>query len=321
MNDILAKISEIGIVPVIKLDDENKAVPLAKALWDGGIPCAEVTFRTASAAAAISKIATTMPEMLLGAGTVTTIAQVDSAIAAGAKFIVSPGLNPKIVSYCIEKNIPITPGCSSPSDIEKALELGLDVVKFFPAEASGGLAAIKAMAAPYTTVKFMPTGGITEKNITDYLAFPKIIACGGSWMVDPALVDAGDFDAIRRLCEKAVATVLGFRLAHVGINANDDADAVAIAQLFCMAFGLELKDGVVSTFAGSAVEVMKPPYLGEKGHIGFSTNSIPRAMRYLRAKGFAFNESSIRKDAQGNITVAYLEKDFAGFAVHIVAGK
>ena len=203
MNAVLEQISKIGIVPVVKIDNAADALPLAKALCAGGLPCAEVTFRTAAAAEAIKIMTDNFPSMCVGAGTVLNAEQVDAAVAAGAKFIVSPGLNPRTVKYCVEKNIPITPGTSSPSDIEQAIELGLDVVKFFPAEQSGGLAKIKAMAAPYTGIRFMPTGGINAKNLEDYLSCDKILCCGGSWMVKGDLVKAGEFDKIRELTAKA----------------------------------------------------------------------------------------------------------------------
>ena len=231
MNPILEEISLLGIVPVIALDNAEDALPLAKALYDGGLPCAEVTFRTAAAEEAIQIITKAYPDMLVGAGTVLTTEQVDRAVNAGAKFIVSPGFNPKVVSYCVSKNIPITPGCSSPSDIEQALELGLEVVKFFPAEASGGLAKIKAMAAPYTNMKFLPTGGINAKNLNSYLEFKKIIACGGSWMVSKDLLKARDFDGIQKLTREAVQLMLGFELKHIGINAGNETEAGSIALL------------------------------------------------------------------------------------------
>ena len=183
MNPVLEKLSKIGIVPVVKIDNAEDAISLAKALCAGGLPCAAVTFRTTAAAAAIRAMTENFPQMCVGAGTVLTAAHVDAAIAAGAQFMVSPGLNPRTVKYCMEKEIPITPGTSTPSDIEQAIELGLDVVKFFPAEQSGGLAKIKALAGPYVNMKFMPTGGINAKNLTTYLDYDKIIACGGSWMV------------------------------------------------------------------------------------------------------------------------------------------
>ena len=207
MNEVLNKLHEIGIVPVVVIDDAKDAIPLAKALIEGGLPCAEVTFRTAAAADAIKAIADNFPDMLVGAGTVLTTEQVDKAVAAGAKFIVSPGTNPKVVKYCVEKNIPITPGTCNPSDVEQALECGVNIVKFFPAEPAGGLKYIKAIAAPYVDVKFMPTGGINANNVRDYLAYNKIWACGGSWMVKGDLIKAGDFEKIKELTAEAVQIV------------------------------------------------------------------------------------------------------------------
>ncbi|MGN0205295.1 MAG: bifunctional 4-hydroxy-2-oxoglutarate aldolase/2-dehydro-3-deoxy-phosphogluconate aldolase [Coprococcus sp.] len=207
MDEVLERIHELGIVPVVVLNDAKDAAPLAKALCDGGLPCAEVTFRTAAAEESIRIMTEQFPEMLVGAGTVLTKEQVDRAVSAGAKFIVSPGLNPEIVKYCVDKGILITPGCANPSDVEQALAYGLDVVKFFPAEPAGGLKMIKAMAAPYVGVKFMPTGGINQNNVRDYLAYDRILACGGSWMVKGELVDAGEFDKIEELTRKAVEIV------------------------------------------------------------------------------------------------------------------
>lgn len=207
MNTVLEQLGKIRIVPVIAISDVEKAVPLAKALVAGGIPCAEVTFRTAEGEEAIRRISSEVPEVLVGAGTVLTTQQVDRAINAGAKFVVSPGFNPKVVDYCIEKGMPITPGCCTPSEMEQAIERGLEVVKFFPAEQAGGLSFIKAVAAPYTMLRFMPTGGISPKNINDYLAFDKILACGGSWMVKKDLIEAGNFEEITRLCKEAVEAI------------------------------------------------------------------------------------------------------------------
>ena len=207
MNEVLEKIQKIGIVPVVVLNDAKDAEPLAKALCNGGLPCAEVTFRTDAAEESIRIMSEKYPEMLVGAGTVLTTEQVDRAVAAGAKFIVSPGLNPKIVKYCVEKNIPITPGICTPREAEQAIENGLEVVKFFPAEPAGGLKMIKAMAAPYTGLKFMPTGGINATNVKEYLAYDKILACGGSWMVKGSLVEAGEFDKIEAMTKEAVEIV------------------------------------------------------------------------------------------------------------------
>ncbi len=317
MNEVLEKIQKIGIVPVVVLNDAKDAAPLAKALCDGGLPCAEVTFRTDAAEESIRIMAEQFPEMLVGAGTVLTTEQVDRAVGAGAKFIVSPGLNPKIVKYCIDKGIPVTPGTSNPSDVEQAIELGLEVVKFFPAEAAGGLNMIKSMAAPYTNMKFMPTGGINAKNINSYLAFPKILACGGSWMVKGDLVAAGEFDKITELTREAVMTMLGFELKHIGINCESEDEAEKTAGTFASLFGFEKKSGNSSVFAGSAVEAMKSPYLGAKGHIAIGTNSVERAVNYLESQGVAFNMDSA-KYKNDKLTAIYMAEEVAGFAVHLV---
>ena len=212
MNKILEQIKSIGIIPVVVLDDAKDALPLAKALMDGGLACAEVTFRTDAAEESIRLMSKAYPDMLVGAGTVLTTEQVDRAVAAGAKFIVSPGLNPRIVKYCVEKGIVITPGCCTPSEVEQAIENGLEVVKFFPAEQAGGLAMIKAMAAPYVHMKFMPTGGLNPENVKDYLAFDRIIACGGSWMVKGDLIKAGNFDRVEQLTREAADIVKQCRI-------------------------------------------------------------------------------------------------------------
>ena len=211
MNDTLKEIGHTGIVPVVVLNKVADAVPLANALIKGGLPCAEVTFRTDAAEESIREIAKKFPEMFVGAGTVLTTEQVDRAIGAGAKFIVSPGFNPKVVEYCIKNNYPICPGIMTPTELEMALGFGLDVVKFFPAENAGGLKMIKAMSAPYTMMKFMPTGGINAENVGDYLACDKILACGGSWMVKGDLVKEGNFAEIEKLTAEAAAIVKEIR--------------------------------------------------------------------------------------------------------------
>lgn len=318
MHPIIEKIQKIGIVPVVVLDDAKDAKQLAKALMDGSLPCAEVTFRTAAAEESIRIMTSEYPEMLVGAGTVLTKEQVDRAVAAGAKFIVSPGLNPKIVSYCKEINIPIVPGVANPSDIEAALDLGLEVVKFFPAEALGGLKMIKAMAAPYTSVRFMPTGGINADNIRSYLDFNKIVACGGSWMVSAALVREGKFDEIEALTRQAMNEMLGFELMHVGINCNSEAEADSCAKVFEDMFGFNRKNGNSAIFAGKAVECTKSPYMGDKGHIAIGTNYIDRAIDYLQRNGFEFAEGTEKYDAKGNMCAIYLKNQIGGFAVHLL---
>ena len=211
MNTTLEKLGKFGVVPVVVLDDAKDAAPLAKALCDGGLACAEVTFRTDAAEESIHIMTSQYPEMVVGAGTVLTTKQVDRAVAAGARFIVTPGLDPEIVRYCIEKDIPVTPGVVTPSELAQAYALGLRLVKFFPAEPSGGLPMIKALAAPYNMMQFMPTGGISAATLCDYLRYEKIFACGGSWMVKGSLITSGAFDKITELTKEAVELVHSVR--------------------------------------------------------------------------------------------------------------
>ena len=207
MTDMMKKLQKIGIVPVVVLNRADDALPLAECLVKGGLPCAEVTFRTDAAEESIRRMAKAYPDMIIGAGTVLTCEQADRAIDAGAKFIVSPGLNPRVTEYVLGKGVPMTPGVCTPTEIEAALQFGLDVLKFFPAEPSGGLKMIKALAAPYVGVSFMPTGGIGAGNVRDYLAYDRIVACGGSWMVSGSLVKEGRFDEIERLVREAADIV------------------------------------------------------------------------------------------------------------------
>lgn len=202
---------DFAVVPVVVLEDAKDAVPLAEALVKGGLPCAEVTFRTDAAEESIRLMCEKYPEMLVGAGTVLTTEQVDRAVAAGAKFIVSPGFDAEIVDYCLEKEIPVLPGCITPSEVAQAVKRGLKTVKFFPAEQAGGLPMIKAMAAPYTMLKFMPTGGISTKNLKDYLGFDKIICCGGSWMVKGDMIKNKEFDKIAERTKEAVELAASVR--------------------------------------------------------------------------------------------------------------
>lgn len=209
--DIFDKLGEVGIVPVVALDDAKDAIPLGEALQRGGLACAEITFRTAAAEEAIRLMTKAFPDMIIGAGTVLTTEQVDRAVAAGAQFIVAPGCNPRIVRYCVERNIPMAPGVATASEIEQALECGVKKVKFFPAEANGGLAMIKALAAPYVDVTFMPTGGLNRDNVKAYLSYERVFACGGSWMVKKNLISEGRFDEIEQMAKEAAEIVKQIR--------------------------------------------------------------------------------------------------------------
>ena len=211
MKTIAEQFYDCKVVPIVVLEDAADALPLAKALTEGGLSCAEVTFRTEASDESIRLMSKEYPDMLVGAGTVLTTEQVDRAVSAGAGFIVSPGFDPEIVDYCLEREIPVFPGCITPSEVAQAVKRGMDVIKFFPAEQAGGIAMIKAMAAPYTTVRFMPTGGISADNLGSYLSCDKIVCCGGSWMVKGEMIRNGEFDRIRELTKEAVELAASIR--------------------------------------------------------------------------------------------------------------
>jgi 2-dehydro-3-deoxyphosphogluconate aldolase/(4S)-4-hydroxy-2-oxoglutarate aldolase len=314
---ILSKFQQIGIVPVVKIDDATKAEGLAKAMLDGGIPCIEITFRTAAAEEAIKRVTKAYPEMLVGAGTVINVEFAEKAVAAGAKFIVAPGFNPSVVDWCIERNVPILPGVCTPSDIEAGLSRGLSTLKFFPAEASGGVNMLKNFAGPFPNLTFIPTGGIGLHNILDYAKQPNILAVGGSWMVKPELIEAEDWPAITKLCSDAVAAVQGLEFAHVGIN-NKNKDEAEKAIALLENFGMVRKDGRSSTFMDTTIEVMPIVFRGEMGHLGFRCLSVERTMSYLATKGLTVNEETIAKDDKGRIKSCYFNETASGFALHLV---
>ncbi len=318
MNEILKTISNIGIVPVVAIEDAKKAVPLAKALVAGGLPTAEITFRTAAAEDAMRAIAAEVPEMLIGAGTVLTPDQLDRALDAGSKFIVSPGFNPDMVKYGLSKGALMLPGTATGGEMEQAMALGLDVVKFFPAEQNGGIAKIKALAGPYKKLKWMPTGGVTTKNLMDYLSFDQIVACGGTWMVKSDLIENEKWDEITAICKDAVKTMLGLQLMHVGVNCADPEEAASVARSFEALFGFAYKPGNSSDFAGTYVECMKKPGRGKNGHIGIGTNSVDRAMYHLGRQGVKFDESSISYNDKGQAKNVYLQGEIGGFAIHVM---
>lgn len=320
MTDLEIQMRNIGVIPVVKIDDAAKAVPLAKALIAGGINCAEVTFRTAAAADAIAAISKACPNMLVGAGTVINVELAKKAIAAGSKFIVSPGFNPDVVDYCISQKVTIIPGVSSPSQIEAGLSKGLTTLKFFPAEQAGGVGMLSALGGPFPQVTFMPTGGINAKNVGDYAKLKNVLACGGSWMVKADMIDAENWDGITALCKEAMTAIHGFTFAHMGINAANEEKAMEAAKLFEL-FGLPMKVGNSSIFSNTDIEIMKKPGRGTYGHIGIKTYNVDRAVAYL--KQFGFNpvmETAIYlgEKEKSPLKVVYLDKEIGGFAIHLV---
>ena len=319
MNNAETMFKTIRALPVVVIKELDDTIPTLKALCEGGLPAAEITFRTKCAAEAIKNITEAYPEMLVGAGTVLTTEQVDAAIAAGSKFLVSPGLNPKVTAYALSKGIPMLPGCSNPSDIEAALELGLKTVKFFPAEAAGGLKMLKAMAAPYGQLTFMPTGGISADNLLDYLKFNKIVACGGSFMVKDELVKEKKWDEITALTKNAVKTMLGLEFVHMGINNECPEEAQRGAKLFELMFGMPLRETSKSIFAGEAFEFMTGKGPGKCGHIAIRTNFVDRAIAYFERMGFEIDMSTVTYDDKtGKAKFAYFKDEVCGFAIHLV---
>lgn len=317
MSDIMQKITGAGIVPVVVINDSGRAEGLARALCAGGIPVAEVTFRTEGALAAMEEMARKVPKITVGAGTVHSAEQARAAVQAGAKFIVTPGFAPEAVRWCVDNHVPVFPGCAGPADIESAQRMGLKTVKFFPAEAYGGVKTLKALAGPYKDVRFMPTGGISESNLPDYLALPNVVACGGSWMVPPAMVEQGDFAGITALCRVAVKRAFGFELLHVGINAANAEAASGVANAFAGLFSLPVTEYPGAFFAGSMLEVVKKQFLGTHGHIAVQTADINRAAAYFEAMGEEIDHSTEVRDEAGKLIAVYFKKEIGGFAVHL----
>lgn len=316
--DVWKRIENYGVIPVVKIEKGEQALPLAKALCDGELEAAEITFRTDCAEEAIAAIRREYPKMLLGAGTVTTARQVKAAVEAGADFIVSPCFVDEVVEYCVENGICVLPGCATATEVQKAVSCGLKVVKFFPAEAAGGIAYINSLASVFKGVKFMPTGGVNPSNMREYLRNPNVIACGGTWIVPSDLLQAGAYDEIRKLAREAVFHVLNFSFAHVGINV--DRVRAGYEAIFRLAdtFDLILGNTRSSSYVGHEVEITKQRFQvrTEHGHLGYFTDNLERAIFYLEKKGIEFNYDSI-KPWKDKPYVIYLKEDLAGFAIHI----
>jgi len=317
MDAVFEKIYEYGIIPVVTLERANDAVPLARALSEGGLPVAEITFRTDAAADAIRAIAAELPGFLVGAGTVLTPKQAHDAIDAGAKFVVSPGINPAVVEYCLSREVPVMPGCATPTEIEQALHYGISAVKFFPAEQLGGLPMLRALAAPYRAVKFVPTGGVTLENLSAYAANERVLAVGGSFAAPAELIAAGRFDEIAGLARAAMFAMFDFSLAHVGINCGSPEEARAGAELLCGLFGQDTRLGSGSVFVGGMLELMEKKYFGAHGHIGIATATLERAMKYFLRLGYEFEPEGLLYGEDGKLRAAYIKGDFLGFALHL----
>ena len=318
MNPVLERVYEIGIIPVIAFNSVDEAIPLCKALMDGGLPAAEVTFRTACAEECIRKIHQELPDMLLGAGTVLTTEQADRAMDAGASFIVAPGFDPLVTQHVIDKGGIMMPGTATAGEMQQAMNMGCEAIKFFPAEANGGVDKLKNIGAALKTAKWMCTGGVNAKNVNNYLAYPQIIAVGGTWMCKSDKIKAGAWEDITAACKEAVDVMLGLELGHIGINCADDAEAMKTAELLGGLLSKAVAPGNSSIFVGNKeFEIMKKPGRGTHGHIAIKCNSVDRAVYHLGQRGVKFDMDSMVNKNGKNIAI-YLADEVAGFAIHLV---
>ena len=314
--DVLKRLAQSGVVPVVVLEDAKDAVPTAKAMLAGGIDVMEITFRTAAAADSIKAVAQECPDMVVGAGTVINLEQCKLAVECGAKFIVSPGYDEETVAWCCDNGIPVTPGCVTPTEIMMALKHGLKVLKFFPANVYGGLSAIKSLAGPFGGVKFIPTGGVNAQNLAEFISSPYVHAVGGSWICPKADIAAGNFDKITALCKEARKTLLGFEVAHIGINTPDADAAMDVCKAFNDAFDFNVKQGNSSNFASTGVEVMKTMFKGANGHIAIRTNKMIPAIAEMERRGYELDMDSVKD--KNNIKAVYFKNEIGGFAVHLL---
>lgn len=316
--DIMEKIGNIGFVPVVALNDSGKAAGLAGALEAGGIPLIEVTYRTAQASDCIRAIRAERPNVLVGAGTVLSVAQAEAAVEAGGMFIVSPGYNEALVSWCLENSVPVIPGVSNPTEIQNAVTKGLKVLKLFPVEPIGGLPAVNFLAAPFPGIQFLPAGGILMSNLGDYLSNDRVFACAGGFVARANMIEARDWEGVTTLCKQAVRQILGLEFAHVGLNCETPENAWSCAEFFANSMDLAMREGSSSIFVDERLELMKKPFHGIHGHLGFAANSVERAIYHLGERGFRILEDTLCRDAKGRLQSVYLESQVNGFDIHLI---
>jgi 2-dehydro-3-deoxyphosphogluconate aldolase/(4S)-4-hydroxy-2-oxoglutarate aldolase len=312
VTDVNKRIGNIGLIPVVAFDNASDAVDTAAAMTAGGIDVMEITLRTSAGIESINRVAKAFPDMLVGAGTVRSVDQAAQAKDAGAMFIVSPGFDEKVVEWCLKNDILITPGCVTPTEIEKAQSYGLSTLKYFPANVYGGIDGIKALHGPYKDIKFIPTGGVSLTNLADFVDKDYIHAIGGGFLCKTADIASKNFNKITDTAKQAIELLLGFELAHVGINGS-----ASVAEKFSASFGLDIKEGDSSFMVGNVIEVVKEKGMGQKGHIAFRTNNIDRAIYYLGKRGFEVDKET-EKQKNGKTVSIYLKDDYNGFAVHLL---
>lgn len=317
ISENMKTIFEIGLVPLVVLDDAADAVPFGQALVDGGIPVAEVTFRTDACLDIIKAMSQQVTGLIVGAGTVHTVQQAKDAVAAGATFIVTPAFNPAVTEWCVTNHVDIIPGTVSPADIEAASGFGLEVCKFFPAAAYGGTKTLKALAGPFAHIKFMPTGGVNFDNMNEYLDLPNVAAVGGSFMTPSAMVKNKDWAGITATCQQVVKHMLGFSLGHVGLHVPGRAEAEAVTDGLCRLLAQEKISGTDNFFAGSVAEICDHEMPGEKGHICVDTRDMERALAYYKRQGIEIDEKHCFYDENGVLKVAFLKETVGGFSIHL----
>ena len=316
--NLYKRIHDIGIIPFAAVDNVENAAPLAKALCVGGLPIAEIAYISDASHDALTEMKKTCPEMLTGAGNISTVEQVDSALDAGAEFIFASGLDPDMIRYCQGKNISVIPEVSNASDIEKAISLGLDTLKFSPAEKLGGIDMIKTLSASYRKIKFIPDRGINERNINEYLNEPCILACSGTWMIDKKAIDDKNFGKIAELTGCAVNNIMGITIKHIGIN-EENGEGAELAKLFARIFCGRVRETSKGWFGSEFAEIMSVKAgIGKHGHIGIGVNNPDRARRYYESLGYSFDERTAAYDENGDLTIVYFSGEFGGFALHIV---
>ena len=316
--DSLKRLAASAVVPVVVLDDAKDAVATAKALLAGGVDVMEITFRTAAAADSIKAVAESCPDMLVGAGTVITLDQCRKAVECGAKFIVAPGFDPEVCKHVIDKGGIMMPGTCSAGEMQQAMNLGCEALKFFPAEANGGVGMLKNIGAALKSARWMCTGGVNAKNVNNYLGYNQIVAVGGTWMCKSDKIKAGAWDEITAMSREAVDVMLGLELGHIGINCADEAEAAKTAETIANLLSMAVKVGNSSIFVGKKeFEIMKKPGRGTNGHIAILTNNVDRAIYHLGQRGVKFDMDS--KNVKDGKTIAiYFADEIAGFAFHLV---
>ena len=316
MNDLIRELMLSGIVPEVNLREAADAVPFAQALKACGLHCAEVLYSD-TAVDVICSVKNAYSDLIVGAGHIRTLKQAEEAVSAGADYLAMTGINREIVSYCQNMGMPVFPGVSTPSETETALSFGLNTLIFFPAEAAGGKELLCALASAYKGVSFIPAGGLNDAKVAEYLRLPNVLCCIGDWMVPADALDGKDWSRLEALVHGSIQQMLGLEIAHLGINSENEEEAMKTATLLCRMFGWPIRVGMKSIFSGTAFEVMKRHGPGTHGHVAIRTNFIERAVRVIENYGFTFDQASAgMKD--GKMTSIYLKEEVAGFGIHLL---